>query len=452
MAKKVRNEIPTNLKNDEHVGFLRTQPHNKKTFPQSDQKLKKSNFNFIDLFAGCGGLSEGFLAAGNYNALAHIEWEQPMVETLRNRLVKRWGHSVQEAKRRVIRFDVQKTDELFFGNWSVESCKLYEKDNDSQIKNHGLDSIIGEDKVDLIIGGPPCQAYSLAGRAQDPNSMKNDYRNYLFESFVKIVDHYKPSLFVFENVPGLLSACPGDKPVKERIFESFDNINYEILPPDQLKNAIFCAADFETPQVRNRIIIFGVRKDGNISLANLYDSLSRHKQKTPPLTVKDAIGYLPKFKPLPQPIKVGRGNVSHELVGDKTIPLHIPRYHNPRDVKVFKEWISKNMNHASTEERLDFYTKVTGIKSNHIKYRSLEWDKPSPTVVSHLYKDGLMFIHPDISQLRSITILEAALLQSFPMDYEFLGSNAYCFKMIGNAVPVSFAKHIGLSILEVLSK
>ncbi len=109
------------------------------------------------------------------------------------------------------------------------------------------------------------------------------------------------------------------------------------------------------------------------------------------------------------------------------------------------------MNHASTKERLEFYTSITGIKSNHIKYRSLEWDKPSPTIVSHLHKDGLMFIHPDIKQLRSITIREAALLQSFPMDYEFLGTNAYCFKMIGNAVPVNFAKQIAIAIANVLN-
>ena len=110
------------------------------------------------------------------------------------------------------------------------------------------------------------------------------------------------------------------------------------------------------------------------------------------------------------------------------------------------------MNSYTTEEKLKFYTETTGKKSNHNKYRNLDWDKPSPTVVSHLYKDGLMFIHPDIKQLRSITIREAALLQSFPMDFEFLGSNAYCFKMIGNAVPVTFAKQIALAISDVLKK
>lgn len=408
--------------------------------------------NFIDLFAGCGGLSEGFLSAGGYNALAHIEWELPMVNTLRNRLVKKWHHSLDDARKRVIRFDVQKTDELFSGNWSEESKKLYLEDNDTELPNSGLDAIIGNDNVDLIIGGPPCQAYSLAGRAQDPHSMKNDYRNYLFESFVKIVEHYKPTLFVFENVPGLLSACPGDKPVRERIYNAFQEISYDILPPDRLKDAVFCAADFFTPQIRNRVIIFGVRKDGNITLSQLYKNLSNRRQTSERITVHEAIGVLPKFRLLPKPIKVGRCNVSHELIGDCVIDLHIPRYHSPRDVEVFREWLSKDMNHASTEEKLQYYTKITGIKSNHIKYRALEWDKPSPTVVSHLYKDGLMFIHPDINQLRSITIREAALLQSFPLDYEFLGSNAYCFKMIGNAVPVSFAQQIALAIHDVINQ
>jgi DNA (cytosine-5)-methyltransferase 1 len=159
---------------------------------------------------------------------------------------------------------------------------------------------------------------------------------------------------------------------------------------------------------------------------------------------------MPKFRVLDEAYKKGNSNVSHELIGDVVIPHHEARYHNKRDIEVFKKWITNHMNDIPNEEKLEFYKQVSGKSSNHNKYRSLDWDKPSPTVVSHLYKDGLMFIHPDAEQARSITIREAALLQSFPMDYEFLGSNAYCYKMIGNAVPVLFAKSIAEAVAKVL--
>ena len=207
------------------------------------------------MFAGCGGLSEGFLQTGKYNALAHIEWESPMVNTLRQRLVENWGHSEEEAKKRVIKFDIQKTDELLHGNWSEESKNLYEKENHPEIVEKGLEELVGNEPVDLIIGGPPCQAYSIAGRAQSPNGMKDDYRNFLFESFVKVVAFFKPKVFVFENVPGLLTACPGDIPVRIRIYEAFKAIGYDIRTPEKLKNSIYCAEDFNVPQKRNRIII-----------------------------------------------------------------------------------------------------------------------------------------------------------------------------------------------------
>lgn len=118
-----------------------------------------------------------------------------MVETLRNNLHKRWNYTEEHAKESVIQFDVQRTDELFCGEWAEETKELYGKNNAEIVLKFGLDGLVGDLKVDVIIGGPPCQAYSIAGRAQDPNSMKDDYRNYLFESFVKIVDHYKPKVF-----------------------------------------------------------------------------------------------------------------------------------------------------------------------------------------------------------------------------------------------------------------
>lgn len=407
------------------------------------------NLTFIDLFAGCGGLSEGFYAQG-LHGLAHVEWEIPMVNTLRNRLVKKWDYSEDEAQKAVIHFDIQKTEELLKGSWTKETIAEYGKTNSSIVIQKGIDGVIGEQSVDLIIGGPPCQAYSLAGRAQDPYSMKNDYRNYLFESFVKVVDYYRPKVFAFENVPGILSAKPGDRFVIDRIFEAFAHIGYEIRNPLAMNKSIYSSADFGVPQDRRRVIIFGVEKKSKYSVEDFYSSLDSLLDKDTRITVRDAIGKMPKFRPLDKPYKNGSKNVSHELIGETKIALHEARYHNPRDVEIFRKWISESMNDIPNEEKLAFYKKVSGKSSNHNKYRSLEWDKPSPTIVSHLYKDGLMFIHPDVEQARSITIREAALLQTFPMDFDFIGSNAYCFKMIGNAVPVLFAKNIAKAIVNVL--
>ena len=109
--------------------------------PPKTPKNNLKKLNFIDLFAGCGGLSEGFLATGKYNALAHIEWESPMINTLRQRLVEKWGHSEDEARKRVIKFDIQKTEELIKGCWSEESKKTYEKENHPFIVNNGLKEI-----------------------------------------------------------------------------------------------------------------------------------------------------------------------------------------------------------------------------------------------------------------------------------------------------------------------
>lgn len=409
------------------------------------------DYTFIDLFAGCGGLSEGFYEQGMHG-LAHVEWEMPMVNTLRNRLVKKWGYSTEDAKKAVIHFDIQKTDELLKGSWTKDTLSVYGKTNASIIAKKGIDGLINGKKVDLIIGGPPCQAYSLAGRAQDPNSMKNDYRNFLFESFVKVVEYYRPKVFVFENVPGILSAKPGDRYVIDRICEEFDKIGYEIRNPQFMSKSIYSSADFGVPQERKRIIIFGVDKKLKYSVENFYASLDKLILTESKKTVRDAIGDMPKFRPLKEPYKIGNKNVSHELVGDKVISLHEARYHNARDIEVFRKWVSESMNDIPNEQKLEFYKQVSGRTTNHNKYRSLEWDKPSPTIVSHLYKDGLMFIHPDAEQARSITIREAALLQTFPMDFEFIGSSAYCFKMIGNAVPVLFAKNIAQAIVNVLEE
>lgn len=410
-------------------------------------RMHMEKLNFIDLFAGCGGLSEGFLQSDHFDGLAHIEWETPMVNTLRLRLEEKWGESKEDAHRKVIQFDIQKTDELINGHWSDETKTLYASCNSSASEN-GLDSLLKGKSVDVIIGGPPCQAYSIHGRAKDKDSMQNDYRNFLFESFVKIVAHYKPKVFVFENVAGILSAKPKGISIIHEIYNAFQAIGYKILEPERLKDAVFNAGDFSVPQFRPRIIIFGVREGGNLTLRELYETLKSHIDPHKP-TVKEAIGRLPPIYPLENVTKVKNKNLSHYSTDDAD-PFHQPRHCSARDLITIRTWIENGLNSLSHKEAIDFYKKVTGRDTLYIKYRNLEWDKPSPTVVAHLQKDGFMFLHPDFKQSRFITVREAALLMTFPADYKFVGANSICYKMIGNAVPVNFAKAIADSIYEVV--
>ena len=141
------------------------------------EKKKGKKFTFIDLFAGCGGLSEGFYRCG-FKALAHVEINKFACETLRNRM-RYYGYARPDEE--VIEHDITASDIITL-----------------------IDRAVAGREVDIIIGGPPCQAYSTAGRARDPEGMKKDPRNFLFENYVKILNHYKPKFFVFENVIGFV--------------------------------------------------------------------------------------------------------------------------------------------------------------------------------------------------------------------------------------------------------
>lgn len=416
--------------------------------------MKNNKLNFIDLFSGCGGFTEGFLQSNKYNALAHVEWELPMVRTIRNRLEKKWSHSKASAYKQAIHFDIQKTDELINGKWCDDTINTYGDTNHPSIMKSGLKGLVGSKKVDLIIGGPPCQAYSVSGRAQDKNSMKDDYRNYLFESFTKVVDAFKPDVFVFENVPGMLSACPGNLKVTERVFKYFNDHGYVIKNPEQLNSVVQTASDFGVPQTRKRLIIVGIRKDAisqELNLDRIYAAIDNQKTKNQ-TSVRDAIGCLPKFKPTKYVIKENGRKFSYipqnknEIIEEN----HKPRFHNERDIGVFKKWVINDMNKKPMQARIDFYNTIVGKNTKHGKYRNLTWDKPSQTIVAHLHKDGLLFIHPDAEQARTITVKEAALLQSFPEDFEFIESMGYNYKMIGNAVPPLMAKKIGLAIANII--
>ncbi|WP_040191400.1 DNA cytosine methyltransferase [Clostridium culturomicium] len=407
----------------------------------------RNKLNTIELFAGCGGLVDGFEKTGKYKTLSCVEWNDKPHEVLKKRLKNKYGYV--DTDKTVLRFDIQRTDELING-W---------KDDLEYGTNVGLKKIIGPKEVDLIVGGPPCQAYSMAGRVQDENGMHDDYRNYLFESYIKVVKVFKPKVVVFENVEGILSAKPGGINIIKKITEEFFKSGY-IITNNIRKDALLDMSEFGVSQRRKRVILIGLNKE--VFGDNCYEILDEfynkrlHKFKSSKVnTVKDAIGDLPKLMPREQEEKIGTRKYSHSP--DMTeYKDHYPRYHNKRDIDIFRELAldieSGRNNYKSIEALKKLYTEKTGKESNIHKYNVLRWDEPSNTIPAHLKKDGLRHIHPDSQQARSITVREAARLQSFDDDFEFSGSMSSDYEMIGNAVPPEFSRRLAEALYEVFKE
>lgn len=400
----------------------------------------------VDLFSGAGGLLEGFMQSGYYLPQASVEWEKAPIDTLRHRLKTKWG--IADADESAIWFDMQRTEELFNGF-----------DDKKYGISKGLDFYIGE-KTDVIIGGPPCQAYSQAGRTKDEHGMKYDYRNYLFEYYLKTVERYNPEIFVFENVPGMLSAMPDGTPIVDLIKKDVERIGYEIV--DDIKNhALIDISEFSVPQNRKRVILVGLKKNKRTYeecqelLKQFYDDILPSYKANKKISVEAAIGDLPTAEPLDKAINLtGIGKQSHSLPEVDPKWGHVVRYQNERDIKIFgilTEDIASGKNELQNAEKLnEIYNNATGGNSKVHKYHVLRKDQPSTTITAHLHKDGLRFIHYDPKQKRTITVREAARLQSFPDDFEFLSTRGNQYKMIGNAVPPEFARRLSLAIKDFL--
>ena len=402
-----------------------------------------AKYKFIDLFAGCGGLEDGFLQTGKYTDVAAVEWLKPQVNTLVHRLETKWG--VEDAADRVMHFDIQREDELFNG-W---------KDPEFG-EGKGLDYFVNkEDGIDVIIGGPPCQAYSVAGRVRDENGMRDDYRNYLFEHYLNVVNRYRPKVFVFENVPGILSAAPDGTPITDLIRKGFNDIGYDII--DDLRVAKVNASDFAVPQNRERMIIVGIDarryKDTQSILKAFYDEVLPTYKEEHKKTVREAIGNLPECMPFYDEEHHKRHKSHSEPESDVT--WHKPRYHNLRDMDTFKTLavdIESGKREYDSKKISELYEEKIGSKSPIHRYHVLEPDLPSTTIIAHLYKDGNRFIHYDSKQSRSITVREAARLQSFDDDFDFVGSQGNAYQMIGNAVPPQLAKRVALALNDLMEK
>ena len=399
---------------------------------------------FIDLFAGCGGLFDGFMQSGMYEPVASVEWEKAPVEVLKNRLKTKWN--VEDPDKEVIRFDIQREEELFNGF-----------DDPEYGKHIGLDSLVDEKKgIDIVIGGPPCQAYSVAGR--NAGRMKGDYRNYLFEHYISVINRYQPKLFVFENVPGMLSAMPDGTPITDLIRRDLSKTGYEII--NNIKDfALIDMSQYGIPQTRKRVILIGVRKDAFENpqevLRDFYENYLYPFKTDKVKTVKDAIGDLQSWHPV-KPYKENGQNIAYESEEDSDLSWQIPRYQNERDINVFKtlaEDIESGENkYQSTDNLIKLYEQTTGKKTSVHKYHVLRKDEPSTTILAHLHKDGFRFIHYDSKQARTITVREAARIQTFADDFEFPCSMGAAYKMIGNAVPSEFARILSVAIQEFYKK
>lgn len=398
---------------------------------------RKKRFTFIDLFAGCGGLSEGFYRKG-FTALAHVEINKFACETLRERM-RYYGYPHPELD--VIEYDITASDII-----------------------KRIEGVVANRPVDIIIGGPPCQAYSTAGRARDPNGMKKDSRNFLFESYVKILNHYRPKFFVFENVTGILSARVKGKSIIKQVFAALGE-NYNLV--ESLDGIVLNSVNYGVPQQRKRVIIFGVRKDIAVSVQELYDGVIKthygpddefvlRKGLERYVSVRDAIG---EFPPLHQgegqksmPFKYSLANGFLRRIGNRSLCLlndHVCRKHNATDVERYSEMGRHEWTFAELlRNRPDLHHAHARLFDN--SYVVQFWDQPSRTIIAHLVKDGNQFIHPDPEQGRTLTVREAARLQSFPDDFVFCGSRGEQFRQIGNAVPPLFAEALADSMLKAL--
>lgn len=395
---------------------------------------------FVDLFSGCGGFSEGFIRMG-FNPLLHVDFDLPCCETLIHRLKGFSQHSINHDQA-VLHGDLTKEETI---SEIIERTKGKE--------------------VDVLVGGPPCQSFSTVGRAQDPNSMKNDPRNYLFKSYLRILDLLNPKVFVFENVSGLLTAKPNGQLIFPLIVKLMSE-NYQIC--DQKDKILLNSVHYGVPQIRKRVILIGVRKDQKFSSEDIYgkiikthfspemETLGETQGLNKYLTVFDAINDLPKLAPnqgseitkhIPKKINTYLKQIRDDKM--EVIFNHKARKHNKQDMERY-HLLSKH--NWQLKDLVNVRPDLVHHDPKHFgnRYTVQSYHKPGRTIVAHLYKDGNLFIHPDPSQKRTFTVREAARIQSFPDDFQFVGSRTNQYKQVGNAVPPLMAKSIASAINEFL--
>ncbi|MHC9509827.1 DNA cytosine methyltransferase [Kangiella sp. M94] len=407
-----------------------------------------TDLHYIDLFAGAGGLSEGFIKSG-FVPLAHVEADKSAAYTLKTRSAYHYLNNTDQAGiyQSYIKGNIDRDsfyqqipssvlDTVINGKIGGDNRHIFEK----------IDTLVGSKKVDLIIGGPPCQAYSVVGRAPLKHK-KDDERTKLYLHYGRFLSRYKPKAFLFENVPGILTA--GDGEYYKNLQSYYRRLGYHVEA--RLLNAI----DYNVIQNRKRVIIIGWDKTLNWSYPEIV--------KTEPTYNRNHIFYdLPKvgcgenarIQKYSSPINkyLSQTEIRNCV---NYVSQHITRPHNERDLKIYELAINQ-LNQGKRLKNSDIPVSMrTQKNTSSFLDRFKVVDNIPHTLIAHIAKDGHHFIHPDAKQLRSISVREAARIQSFPDDYYFEGnkenaSRSAAYRQIGNAVPPLMAQRIAEKMKEML--
>ena len=463
----------------------------------------------VDLFAGPGGLGEGFSRVddgdGNkvFKSIISIEKDPHAINTLRLRAFYRsWvrsGRALPDVYLKVLSAEsknekakafakLKKLKEWKDATHEARKITLGIRNRAKICKEIG-ERLAGE-RTWVLIGGPPCQAYSLVGRSrmQNHEGLKHDHRHFLYKEYLAIIEKLEPAIFVMENVKGLNTAKVAGKPILPAILNDLrgaGSTGYELhslgAGCSRLDDDFLIKAEkYGVPQARHRVIIVGVRSDLKI----IPETLVKRKI----VTVAKAIGDLPTLKGLATTKKRKEYSISES--GQQMLSAAGLREYLPKRLREFLLPLSTQLhnvllNHQARshmKEDLDRYefwaseARMTGksptlhddipeaLLPNHEnihddrpmvfadRFKVQLADKPCGTVTSHISKDGHYYIHYDPAQARTFSVREAARIQTFPDDYFFMGNRTQQYHQVGNAVPPYLAYQIGEIIAKLLGR
>lgn len=376
------------------------------------KNVSENALRMIDLFCGAGGLSLGFTQEGFITSLAN---------DIQDCCVDTYAHNHPETPR----------DHIVLG------------DINDVVNN--LEVLLADRKVDVVVGGPPCQGFSMANRQR----LIDDPRNHLYKSYVEVVKKVNPKFFVMENVKGMLS-------VAEQVKEDFINIGYTV------ECHILNAKDYGVPQNRERLIYIGNRI--GIDIESIFKEIFALSENIPEHTLGDALFGLRELQASRVRNSTEEGTpecgykIEKNLVTDaneyityinqgriiKTVANHKARYNNDRDIEIYGRMEPGDRSDDPKIADIMPYARRNDIFKD--KYFKLENNKVCKTITAHMKFDCNMYIHPN--QARGLTPREAARVQSFPDDYFFRGAYTKTYMQIGNSVPPL----LGRTIAQVIKK